>query len=119
MWLEAAVLNNTALDDLLFQIIINNGDFFFTFFVSFSCKYKKIYNQILLIPLVIYLWSKTRGDGTEGLAYFSSSPPRISACTVYTRVLRLWMQTWSLAPLLSSYMILNKFFNSSMKEKWA
>lgn len=40
MWLEATVLNNTALDDGLFQIIINNGDFFY-FFVSFPCKYKK------------------------------------------------------------------------------
>lgn len=104
MWLEANVLNNIALDDRSFQIIINNGEVFFTFIFLFLPNAK---SRILSPPLVIYLWTETSGAITEGLPLWGSSPSCISTCTVCTKISCLWMQTWILVPLLPSYVILS------------
>lgn len=103
VWLEATVLNNIALDDQSSQIT-RRRCFFFTFIFLFLPNAK---NRILSFFLVIYLWTKTSGDVTEGLSRFGSNPSCISTCTVCTNMSCLWMQTWILVPLLSSYVILS------------
>lgn len=108
VWQEATILNSRALDDKLFQIITNDRFYLTFFFLSDT-------NRIVFSPLlVVYLWNIALRDGTEDPPLFDSSPPCLSTCTVYTAVLQLWMQTWILSPLLSSYMILSKLLNSSV-----